>query len=560
MTITFKKCTSLILLTILFTFASCEKDLYQEAIKTQSRTTSQKFSIDQVLNEIDNIQIKNYINNEFKQDFSFSKFKKKNEDYSNFIKIIKENEYITYSFLINDYSKDKPFFKYLIITKNKATEKAGFAKFIPNSPVAFFDEKHFSGTLQVFDLKNNIKGETQFINGVVQVKNTKSKIASKSATCTNTYSIIAHNCTNGGNHSPGTSCNNGATNDGYYEIVVGVICTASSVQYIAEPDSFMGMSTGGGGNSLSFNENVLLFLYSLTEEEYAVTVDNPSIVAYLEHNDSSPESQNIAIISIYSILSDINNKSFINNALLNLIDGSEVDFTYKVIVDQSLKDNANLYGVYTQLGKAPIFQAYLQKFDSKFSIANLKLSVDNQFGNKYKDHLKSQAVTLTPENYLVRIVINNDLSLPSNIMKFPKIVSPIIFVHEMMHAEINRILLTCSKLPNVNTENMTDEQWGIYLKNIQNDFPKLYQYYLQYELNTKTPTGYQHEYMAERYRNVIKDVLKQYDNNAHSTEFYNTLSWFGLKGTAAWTNLSQAQKDQINVSLQKIYQDEPYFN
>lgn len=329
MIIKIKNWASLLLITIFFTFVSCEKDLYQEAIKTQSRGTSLKIPINQVLHEIDNIQIKNYLNNELKQELSFSKFKKKSEDYSNFMKIIKEDEYLTYSLLINDYSKDKPFFKYLIITKNKATEKAGFAKFIPNSPVAFFDEKHFSGTLQVFDLKNNIKGETQFINSVAQVKNTKSKIASKSASCTNTYTIITHNCTNGGRHSPGTSCNNEAINDGYYEIVVSVTCSGSTTQDIAEPDRFMAMSsTSGGGNSLSFNENVLQFLYSLTEEEYAVVVGNPSIVAYLEHNDSSPESQNIAIISIYSILSDINNKSFINNALINLIVGAEVDFNY----------------------------------------------------------------------------------------------------------------------------------------------------------------------------------------------------------------------------------------
>lgn len=194
------------------------------------------------------------------------------------------------------------------------------------------------------------------------------------------------------------------------------------------------------------------------------------------------------------------------------------------------------------------------------SIANLKLSVDNQFGISYPINQNAQAITLTPENYLINIILNNDASLPSNIMKFPKIVSPIIFIHEMMHAEINRILLTCSKLPNVNTQNMTDEQWRIYLKNIQNDFPKLYKYYEQYQLNTTTPTEFQHEYMAEKYRNVIKQVLQQYDSNAHSEEFYNTLSWFGLKGTAAWTNLSQVQRDQINNSLQKIYQDEPYFN
>ncbi|RTZ01766.1 hypothetical protein [Flavobacterium sp. GSP6] len=329
MIIKIKNWASLLLITIFFTCVSCEKDLYQEVIKTQSRGTSLKISIDQVLHEIDNSQIKNYLNIELKQELSFSKFKKKSEDYSNFMKIIKENEYVTYSLLINDYSKDKPFFKYLIITKNKATEKAGFAKFIPNSPVAFFDEKHFSGTLQVFDLKNNIKGETQFINGVAQVKNTKSKIASKSESCTNTYSIITHNCTNGGSHSPGTSCNNDAINDGYYEIVVSVTCSGSTTQYIAEPDRFMAMSsTGGGGNSLSFNENVLQFLYSLSEEEYAVVVANLTIVAYLEENDASSASKEFSMKLIYSQLNNPNqnfNDVFYNKTSLDTNSSLDLD-------------------------------------------------------------------------------------------------------------------------------------------------------------------------------------------------------------------------------------------
>lgn len=129
-----------------------------------------------------------------------------------------------------------------------------------------------------------------------------------------------------------------------------------------------------------------------------------------------------------------------------------------------------------------------------------------------------------------------------------------------MHAELYRKLLTCSKLPNVNTEDMTDDQWRNYLKNMQNKFKDLYKIYTKYALNTKEPSPYQHQYMALKYRNVIKEVLRQYDSNQHSEVFYETISWFGLKGTTAWNNLLQTERDNINTSLQNIYRNEPYFN
>ncbi|OOG63827.1 hypothetical protein, partial [Flavobacterium sp. A45] len=196
----------------------------------------------------------------------------------------------------------------------------------------------------------------------------------------------------------------------------------------------------------------------------------------------------------------LENQLFVKQAIESVRMGAEVDLAYRVIVDQSLKNNSNLYGVYTQLGKAPTFDSYLKKFDSQFSVANLNLSVDNQFKTKQNpDYWDAQAITLTPENYLIKIIINNDAGLPSNIMKFPKIISALVFIHEMMHAELYRKLLTCSKLPNVNTEDMTDDQWRNYLKNMQNKFKDLYKIYTKYALNTKEPSPYQHQYMALKY-------------------------------------------------------------
>jgi hypothetical protein len=83
---------------------------------------------------------------------------------------------------------------------------------------------------------------------------------------------------------------------------------------------------------------------------------------------------------------------------------------------------------------------------------------------------------------------------------------------------------------------------------------------VRYQVNSSSPTGFQHEAMAQHYRNIIKEALKQYDNNQHDDNFYETLSWFGLKNTTAWNNLSPTEKATINTNLQNIYQNEEYCN
>jgi hypothetical protein len=312
---------------------------------------------------------------------------------------------------------------------------------------------------------------------------------------------------------------------------------------------------------LSQNINVLQYIFSLTEEQYSILQQCPSIVTYLENNDSSPESKILVTWALNSIIANINTTNFINEAFISLNDNGEVDFEHKIIIDKSLKDNPCLYGVYTQLGNAPTFQNYLQNFDGDFSVANLKLSADNNFqGNQLQENWDSQAITTTPENYLIKIIFNTDNTLPSSINHFPKIVTALTFVHEMIHAEIFRKLLTCSNLPNVNYTNMTNAQWVNHMNNLKNNFPGLYDYFVRYQVNSSSPTGFQHEAMAQHYRNIIKEALKQYDNNQHDDNFYETLSWFGLKNTTAWNNLSPTEKATINTNLQNIYQNEEYCN
>lgn len=511
--------------------------------------SKEKISINSLLKTIQNPSILKETET-FKsrtQENILEKSGKKTDTY--FTKIVKGNEYTTYLLLVNSYSAKKPYFMYYVITERDKVEKAGYVKYFPDTPSSVLDQQNFTGKIQMLDIKQKIKSDSRFINGQEQ-KQTNATTARIADNCTSSTTIVTHYCGSTAQHDP-TAPNCTDPTKAYYEVQINTTCTYQSAYDNTGPvpNEFMNTSDGMGGGGHNADIEVVAFEQLLNPEQ-KLWWGSP-------RNDSNKKELTTFLILYPSDEA----KAFALEAINGYMTNSEVDLAYRVIIDKSLKDNTNLYGVYTQLGKAPAFQVYLQKFDSNFSVVDLQLRADDQFKNTQDPkYWKAQAITLTPENNLINIIINNDANLPGNIMKFPKIISSLVFIHEMIHAEIYRMLLSCSTLPNVNTQNMTDEQWVSYLKNMKNNFNELYKLYSQYQLNTKTPKEFQHQYMADKYRNVIKLVLKQYDSNAHSEEFYDTISWFGLKETTAWQNLLQDQRDQINTSLQKIYTDEPYFN
>lgn len=107
---------------------------------------------------------------------------------------------------------------------------------------------------------------------------------------------------------------------------------------------------------------------------------------------------------------------------------------------------------------------------------------------------------------------------------------------------------------------MSDSEWKSYVNNIKNDFPKMFEYYSKYVLKSVTPSDFQHQYMANKYRNVIKEAMKQYDGNQHNEGYYDALSWNGLKNTTAWNKLSDTEKTKILETIQIIYKNGTYCN
>ena len=219
----------------------------------------------------------------------------------------------------------------------------------------------------------------------------------------------------------------------------------------------------------------------------------------------------------------------------------------QIILDPTFSDNDCLKGIYDQLGGSPTFQNYLQNFDGDFSVANLKFSVGLD-----EDYPTANAVTIGPINYLIEIMFN-----PNNLNR-PSLDVARTFIHEMIHAEIYRKLLSCAGLPNVNFHNYSQQEWENYITNLHNDFPGLFDYYLRYSYNTTTPSDYQHELMAQHYRDIIINTLKEFDNS-QSENVYEALAWVGLMGdgdidpvtglptnpTVAWQNTPQNKRLEI---------------
>jgi len=339
---------------------------------------------------------------------------------------------------------------------------------------------------------------------------------------------------------------------------------------VTPPNMGSGYNIGSGGSSSGSGSGGVVFVPSEPQAAYQ-RMQVVDIVRKLGNIDATaflwmmnPDNAD-NVNNVYYVLNEEEEATpetlpFLRQAVITLKAGGDVDYWFRVIIDKSLREDSCLYDIYIKLGQASNIDKYLKKFDSKFSVVDLKIGVDSKYAINQKDHILSQAVTLIPANKTIEIIINNDQTLPSNIKKFPKIYSAMVFVHEIMHADINRQLAIASRDTNISPQQMSNADWNYYINNVKNDFPKIFEYYSKYILKTTAPTDFQHQYIADKYRSVIKEALKQYDGNKHNEDFYNALSWSGLKNTVAWNKLSDAERAKILETIQTIYRDEAYCN
>lgn len=239
-------------------------------------------------------------------------------------------------------------------------------------------------------------------------------------------------------------------------------------------------------------------------------------------------------------------------------------FDEQVFIDEDFKNEPCLKSVYDKIGKATKFQEYLQQFESDASIADLRFTADDNFGtNRETKYHNAMAITDPPlSSNEIKITFNIDTNTSGDITEKPDVFKAVAMIHELLHAEMYRKMLDAVKEAeisgnNLNWANWTSEQfYNDFLNSLENKYFGIFDYFTRYNYGTPVgnePNDWQHEQMAQHYRDVIKQALTDYDPTLTNAQ-KEALSWIGLNeaNIKAWQNLTQPERDTINNTITLI--------
>src|SRR5690606_20526912 len=230
--------------------------------------------------------------------------------------------------------------------------------------------------------------------------------------------------------------------------------------------------SGGGGNPVTVTPVVSPAYSYFNQFFFFYLFDKPDLQNWLNDSQNSEVKQQIEdyINQPFSLIiggpSQQEQKNqrfefaeFASNALM---EGGQVDFNLEVIIDQSFSNNTTLMNVFTQFGGLPTFQSYLQNFEGTFSVAHLKLAASSTLPDAV------HAETDPPQNYVVTITFN------TNHLDKPDLSIARTMMHEMIHAEIFRKLLSNYNHPSLNGITSDD------IIAMKDDFPGIHDYYIRW--------------------------------------------------------------------------------
>lgn len=364
MTKTFQILKLITLFTLFITFYSCNDDesLIENDTKSYHLKTS-RLSINQVINEINNKEIKQKLQITNLSTSQYNSLLRSNDLLDYFIKKEKDDELTTYILNLNSYSQLKPYFLKLIITKNKnETEKMGFLKYIPTSPVSSLDMATFTGKIEILDTNLEINATSEYVNGIKQISNQSNGVANRMV-CVDELLITEVKCSHTNTHGVGQPCAEGYINDAHYVVSLFTRCNTDRTI----PTQIIEDSGNPNSGTSSFSNTAYLYSFvdSLSQEELAIYVTNPSIQDYLVSNLVNVEHPNYNPIlggDPYMVIIKAEAKQFVKELMYDMINFTDPEgedngdeFNYNDYSDiqtttQTLPDRNLFYSHFPKVG------------------------------------------------------------------------------------------------------------------------------------------------------------------------------------------------------------------
>ncbi|WP_445455756.1 hypothetical protein [Flavobacterium sp. HNIBRBA15423] len=507
------------LLLILF-FTNCEKEEVATEMKKDNTASisSSRISISELYNEIQSPEIKTILQNQSFYKFSNDSFSRINDENVTFIKIQKRDSLTTYILNLNSYSQQNPYFLKFIITKNyNETEKAGYIKYIPATPIVLLDLKSFTGEAQILNNELEITASTHFINGVKQEHQSKTENLSRGR-CRDLISIVEVKCSHSGEHGVGESCSSGFINDAHYEIYITTTCNDPStpVEIIDDTSNPNLYNDGAGGSITDVLENIL------TPEEL------------LWWNNSNANTKNTILNYLNPRVNDGKAWIFVKEAIKALKDGGEVDFYNEIIYlvnkpcqNQIIKDIMAISSPFTNLIK--------QTFNSSENV-NLKFSNGTiQEGSAYTNPFYYG----NNNNFTISILFDNtflDTSTDLGIIATT--------LHELVHAYLMKLYLKGE------------------LVSVSSNYNDLLNAFIAFYDNQVDDTFIT---LDNEIHNAMKDFIDKMGNSIYNyaiskninvtPDFCVNLAWGTMSGTELFNEVLTPTQQLINNNIYAIEQD-----
>lgn len=229
-------------------------------------------------------------------------------------------------------------------------------------------------------------------------------------------------------------------------------------------------------------------------------------------------------------------KNVANELIREIKSGSIIDFENKIILDSSFVHNQKANCVYNKLKTNNSFNQVLTPFNVQNPKAFVKMTT-GPVGNN------DRARATPPDtNNIILITINNDPTHINGINKRPNVLLAQTIVHEILHAELFRRILVA--IGNGTYSTLTMPQLIYALQHSQ--YSDLVDY-------IRTANDWSHEYMADQWRETIAKVTQEFATGIEVAgtpdQLYMNLSWLGLNSpdVYVWTDvLDQNDRDTIN--------------